>query len=722
MNKFYTLALGLLLLANVSYSQTSYLTAGENYSTNDILTEYDMLSTFDIKDGVLYGQTGDTIICINMATGEELVKYGKPQGYNAFPSFVYANPSNNEIWAGYTVTGNSNDRIYRIDIETGEWQHKATLAGNFDMGKINNQLIVDGAIYGQENKIYLLDTTGNNNHKLIIETPGNSAGIATDLQGNLYYATATYDNNCLVKWNGSDVLGVMTNPNIPALQIADAVVLSSLPAAAYDCDVDQKGNVIFSLNDYTSSKVIAIWNKTMGNNYNYDTLAYTSDGMDWLTMVKTVGDVQEPGDDNGAFVLSYARPVAKINGTDQAPVLTQSFETIQLSVDSENIELNLNDYFTDPDDEDNFTFSILSNSNGAVASAEITNHILTINVTGAGQTTVTIKAVNHGRMVTAPLIIGAYETIIGEYTVADFENLDLEDESYWNGSNGEGFFQTGNAIFTNHYNADYGSWNQWSYSNSTNNSTPGWENQYSAITKGGFESTSTNSGTYAVSYASDFDLPVVKFTDNKAHSVKGFYVTNSAYAALAMKSGDAFSKKFGGITGNDADWLKLSVWGFANGANTDTIDFYLADYRFDNQDQDYIVQTWQWVELSSLGSIDSLQVALSSSDNGDWGMNTPAYFCADQFYVSPSEVNIDNLLSVNNIEVFPNPASSFISIKTNSEKDVQLTIFDISGTLVKQINHVLNNQQVDIKDLTSGLYILKIQSNNGSTTKRLIKQ
>ncbi|MDD2562920.1 MAG: DUF4465 domain-containing protein [Salinivirgaceae bacterium] len=722
MNKFLSITFGLLLLANVSQSQNSYLTAVGNNSANDIFTDYDMLSTFDIKDGVLYGNTGDTIICINIITGEELVKYGKPQGYNAYPSFVYANPTNNEIWAGFTVTGNSDDRIYRIDLETAEWHHKATLTGNFDMEIINNQLVVDGAIYGEENKIYLLDTTGNNSHRLIIETSGSSAGITADAQGNLYFATATFDDNYLVKWSSSAVLGILSNTDLPVLQMSDAVILSDLPAGAYDCDIDQKGNVIFSVNDYASDKILAIWNKTEGNGYNYDTLAYTSDDMDWLTMVKTMGDVLESGNNNGAFVLSYARPIAKINGTDQAPILTQPFENIQLSVGSETVELNLNNYFTDPDSEDNFTFSVVSNSNSEVVLAAITDHKLTINPIGSGQTTVTIEAENENRRVTASIIIGSYHAIVGEYTIANFENLDLENNSYWNGANGEGSFQSGNAIFTNHYNAEYGSWNQWAYSNSTNDTTPGWSNQYSAITKGGFESTSANSGVYTVSYVSDFDLPTVKFANNKAHTVKGFYTTNSTYTALSMKNGDAFSKKFGGVTGSDADWLKLSVWGFVDGKKTDTIEFYLADYRFGNQEEDYIVQTWQWVELSSLGAIDSLQIALSSSDNGAWGMNTPAYLCADQFYISPTEVNIETIASFNNIHVFPNPASNYININTNSEKEVQLTIFDISGSLVKQVNHVLDNQIIDIQHLPSGLYVLRLQSNNGSVTKRLIKQ
>ena len=34
------------------------------------------------------------------------------------------------------------------------------------------------------------------------------------------------------------------------------------------------------------------------------------------------------------------------------------------------------------------------------------------------------------------------------------------------------------------------------------------------------------------------------------------------YAALAMLQGDAFSKKFGGPDGTDADWFLLTIEGF----------------------------------------------------------------------------------------------------------------------------------------------------------------
>lgn len=722
MNKFYILLLTMILVASTTKAQNSYLTAGNNFSTLDVLSDFDMLSTFDLCNGNLYAHTGDTIVVIDMATESELVRYGKPSGYNAFPSFVYANPSQNEIWAGFTVTGNSDDRIYRIDTETGLWEHKATLTGNFDMEIVNGKLIVDGAIYGDENIIYLLDTTGTNNHRAIIETTGNSAGIATDAQGNLYYATSTMDVNVLVKWSNTDLATVLYSETAEVLQMSVAQKLSDLPAGAYDCDVDQAGNVVFNINDYSSNKIVAMWNGTPGDGSNYDTLAYTADDMDWLTMIKTTGNVLDPGAENGAFVLSYARPIAKITGTNLAPQLTQAFETIQKSIDAPSLSFNLNDYFTDPDDDNQFSYAILSNSFPDVAQANIDNSSLTIAFAEAGQTTLTIKAENAGRFITTQIVVGVHNPISDEFTLADFEDLDLETNSYWNGSEGDGFFQTNNTIFSNNYNTEYGSWSQWAYSSVTDNTTAGWSNQYSAITGGSFEAINSNTGTYGVSYASAYEPPVVKFADQRAHMVKGFYVTNSTYAALSMRDGDAYSKKFGGATGIDPDWLKLSVYGFHNGENTDTITFYLADYRFDNNAQDYIIQTWQWIELSQLGYVDSLQMLLSSSDVGQWGMNTPAYFCADNFYIGQAETGLDATTHHSEFNVYPNPTNEQFSIQLPEQANGDVTISDVTGKVMMQVSNARNQQTIDVSRFTAGLYLVQWQSGNRIITKRLIKQ
>ncbi len=208
--------------------------------------------------------------------------------------------------------------------------------------------------------------------------------------------------------------------------------------------------------------------------------------------------------------------------------------------------------------------------------------------------------------------------------IATFEDLSLPPESYWNGSDESGGFTSGSAYFSNNYDSAWASWDGFSYSNITDTTTAGMAAQYNAITGAG----QGNSANYAIGYAGWAPLPTI--TLDTADVVEGLYVTNNNYVCYAMLDGDAFSKKFGGDSGNDLDWFMLTITGKdVDGVVTGTVDFYLADYRFADNSADYIVNTWQYVDLTSLGAVQSLEFSLSSSDVGDWGMNTPAYFAID---------------------------------------------------------------------------------------------
>jgi hypothetical protein len=215
--------------------------------------------------------------------------------------------------------------------------------------------------------------------------------------------------------------------------------------------------------------------------------------------------------------------------------------------------------------------------------------------------------------------------------IANFDDLSLAPESYWNGSDQSGGFVSGSAWFNNNYDVDYGSWDGFSYSNITDTTTAGIDGQYNAITGGGQD----GSANYGIGYVGWAELPVI--TLDIAGVVNGLYVTNNNYAYYSMLNGDAFAKKFGGSSGNDEDWFLLTITGKdADGAATGAVDFYLADYRFIDNSEDYIIKTWEYIDLSSLGVVKNLEFSLSSSDAGEWGMNTPAYFALDTIIPEPS--------------------------------------------------------------------------------------
>ena len=223
-------------------------------------------------------------------------------------------------------------------------------------------------------------------------------------------------------------------------------------------------------------------------------------------------------------------------------------------------------------------------------------------------------------------------------SLADFEDLPLAGGSYWNGSDGSGGFTSGGAYLKNNYSMSFGSWDGFAYSNITDNTTSGWGAQFNAITGGG----QGGSANYAVGYdpiPSGFGTERPQMTLITPKAVDGLYVTNISYAYYSMQQGDMFAKKFGGASGTDADWFLLAITGKdSQGVVTGTVNFYMADFRSADNSKDYIVNTWEYVDLSSLGVVKSLEFGLSSTDNGAFGMNTPAYFALDTVVPEPVSV------------------------------------------------------------------------------------
>ena len=203
--------------------------------------------------------------------------------------------------------------------------------------------------------------------------------------------------------------------------------------------------------------------------------------------------------------------------------------------------------------------------------------------------------------------------------------------------------------------------------------------------------------------------------------VTSIYITNGTYAANSMRDGDNIAKKFGGASGNDADWFMLTIKGFTGGAlTTDSVNFYLADYRFADNTQDYIVKNWQWVDLSSLGAVDSVSFSLSSSDTGAWGMNTPAFFALDNFNDQTVTVNdIQNELS---FFIYPNPAKNNVTVNTKSAIEL-LQVIDVTGKIrIEKTNLFKGVNNINLSLLNAGAYFVKTITKQGSSVQRLIKQ
>ena len=146
--------------------------------------------------------------------------------------------------------------------------------------------------------------------------------------------------------------------------------------------------------------------------------------------------------------------------------------------------------------------------------------------------------------------------------------------------------------------------------------------------KGGYN----GSQTFAVVNRGFGEGAKISFSDNTTEcTFDHFWVTNTTYAALSMKNGDDFTKKF---SYEDKDWFKLLITALdKNGQPTGTaVELYLADFR--TASSPGIITEWTMVDLTPLGNnVHTVTFDMQSSDTGAWGMNTPAYFCFDNLAI-----------------------------------------------------------------------------------------
>lgn len=218
---------------------------------------------------------------------------------------------------------------------------------------------------------------------------------------------------------------------------------------------------------------------------------------------------------------------------------------------------------------------------------------------------------------------------IKQTAVATFENeaggINLVDaESNWFGAdepaNEWNSWTSGDFNFKTYYTPSYKS--AWVVTNETSTEFASWSDAYRSAAGGAFDG--DNFVVWNLCY---YGTEQVTF---EPQVVKGFFVNNNSYAVNSMCNGDASAKKF-----ENTDWFKLTITGYKEGAAVETVDFMLAENgKYVNQ--------WTYVDLTTLGEIDAVQFSMSSTDNGDWGMNTPAYFAMDNFgaampdgYVAP---------------------------------------------------------------------------------------
>ena len=241
-------------------ADSAFIEPTPGYAAQDTYTGHSLVS-FAMGPGgnslLAWDDGSDSLLLLNSAGGV-ITNFGAPAGYggsSVFNGFVNYNADFTRAMVGFTSAGNTNDRIYEVDLTSPvpAWDQVASFAGNGDAIYHGLDVLVAGANggFGTPNGLWLMNGAGANTHQLLLETGGFAAGIAQDALGGVYMLTNFFDFDTSV--STGQLLYISSSQVAAAvggqvLQLADISVVADLDGGGGSVDVGPDGRVLYSLN------------------------------------------------------------------------------------------------------------------------------------------------------------------------------------------------------------------------------------------------------------------------------------------------------------------------------------------------------------------------------------------------------------------------------------------------------------------------------------------
>lgn len=152
----------------------------------------------------------------------------------------------------------------------------------------------------------------------------------------------------------------------------------------------------------------------------------------------------------------------------------------------------------------------------------------------------------------------------------------------------------------------------------------------------------------------------------------------------------------------------------------DDFEYIIDDKKvtFDIDDENISSLYWNFGDENFSNEVSPINIY---ADYGTYDVTLSVYSVLGSSKIQKSilldenSTGIDDLLT-NQLEIFPNPASLYLNI--NLEQNGQLEVYNMSGSLVKQVNVKQGHNIIDISNLRTGLYTLRC---NKKSAKIIIK-
>ena len=183
----------------------------------------------------------------------------------------------------------------------------------------------------------------------------------------------------------------------------------------------------------------------------------------------------------------------------------------------------------------------------------------------------------------------------------------------------------------------------------------------------------------------------VLFNDGKLYDPQSVYVNLNSYTFYSVLLGDGYARAF---TNNDE--LTLTIHGVAADETEKTVEVSLASYS--NGDLT-TARGWKYVDLTELGTVNELYFTLTTTDTGDYGANTPLYFCLDKLCVTPAAGSAAGIVAADRAAINYDRGSKTVTL-TGADF---AAVYDALGAKVMQSD----DKSFSIASLPAGVYVVK---------------
>ncbi len=253
-----------------------------------------------------------------------------------------------------------------------------------------------------------------------------------------------------------------------------------------------------------------------------------------------------------------------------------------------------------------------------------------------------------------------------------------------------------------------------------------------------------------------YNYTIQNYTFPNGGEIPSFIVFNPSLTTPALTgdtaqahSGDKYMAAFASynlnaagtaaVPVNQSDWLISPQITLGDSGNT--VSFWAKSYttQYGNERFRVLVSTTD-TDLGSFTAITTGNyVEATSTEWTEFSYTLPADYNSQSVYIAIECMSFDSFIFMvddfsvtttgnasvdtalaGSFSVYPNPTKDVLNIANSIGAEINtVTVSDINGRTVKQFGSV---SQINIADLNAGVYFVNISSNEGSLTKKVVKQ